>query len=415
MSGHSAKGRLRGMAAMKVKAVLLLSACSILLGGCWDLRYLDKLGVVMALGVDVDPTGKQELRLTAQVVLAQNVAAESKGGIGGAPVTTFTETGNTMFEAIRKMSAKTSRRLFFSHTQMLIIGEKMARRGIYPLVDLIERNPDIRTDISVMVARGLKAEQLLQTTTQMESIPINQMHEMIEVNQESYGMNYVVEVNELIRMTGKGQQQAVLPSIRLEGRKEMRNKMDNLTRIPASAYPALSTLAAFKEGKLVDFLKPKESRGLAWLQDEVKSTIITLACPNSDGHLVVEVHDASRKYKVEREPDGMPLIKANLLVTGSIQEIMCPGVDVGNEGTIDEIGLLASGVVKSEAEAAIRKAQQSLRSDVLGWGLEVYLKEPAIWKRLEKDWERRFPEVASEVTCTANLIGSGVRGESIVK
>lgn len=55
----------------------------LVLSGCWDLRYLDKLGVVLALGVDVDPKEKQKLKLTVQVVLPQNVAAESKGGSGG--------------------------------------------------------------------------------------------------------------------------------------------------------------------------------------------------------------------------------------------------------------------------------------------------------------------------------------------
>ncbi|WP_028608294.1 Ger(x)C family spore germination protein [Paenibacillus harenae] len=401
---------------MRIKAMLLLSLCSlIVLSGCWDLRYLDKLGVVLALGVDVDPAGKQELQLTVQVVLAQNVAAESKGGVGGTPVTTFTETGDTLFEAIRKMSAKTSRRLFFSHTQMLIIGEKMAKRGISSLTDLIERNPDIRTDISVLVARGITAQQLLQTTTQMESIPINQIHEMIEVNQDSYGTNYVVEVHDLSMLAGKGKQQAALPSIRLEGKKALRNTVDNVNRIPASAYPVLSTMAVFKEGKLTGYLKPKQSRGLSWLQEKVKSTTVTLACPESQGHLVVEVHEASRQYQVERTPDGMPVIKIKLLITGSVQEIMCPGVQVVEEGTLNEISLLAEGAVKAEAEDAIRKLQKEWRTDVLGWGREVYLKQPGIWKRIEPEWPEVFPNVKSVVDCNFNIIGSGVRGESIVK
>lgn len=115
MSHGSVNARKRIFSIRKIgrKLILVWTACMLaLLNGCWDLRYLDKLGVVYAIGVDDDPTGKNKLQLTVQVVLPQNVAAETKGAIGGTAVTTFTEKGDTLFEAIRKMSTKTSRRLF---------------------------------------------------------------------------------------------------------------------------------------------------------------------------------------------------------------------------------------------------------------------------------------------------------------
>lgn len=401
---------------LKRIAILLWAACMlVLLSGCWDLRYLDKLGVVLAMGVDDDPSGKQKLQVTVQVVLPQNVAAESKGGTGGTPVTTFTETGDTIFEAIRKMTAKTSRRLFFSHTQMLIIGEKMARKGIFPLVDLIERNSDIRTDISVVVTRGVRAEQLLQMTTQMESIPVNQFHEMIDVNQEAYAVNYAVLVKDLTRLTGEGKQQAVLPSFRIEGDKAAGNTVDNVKTIPAEAIPALSTMAVFRDGKLVDYLKPKESRGLVWLQNKVKSTVVKLACPETKGNLIVEIHKANMQYKVKQSKDGMPIVQAKLELTGSIQEIMCQGIDVLDEQVLNKIGELTSQAVKKEAQDTIRKMQKKWRVDALGWGKEVYLHQPVVWKRIEKDWETVFPMVQHEVTCITKIMGSGARSKSIVK
>lgn len=416
MNGGKCDKRLRLVIRICRKSVLLWTACILIfLSGCWDLRYLDKLGVVLALGVDEDPSGKQKLQLTVQVVLPQNVAAESKGGIGGTAVTTFTETGDTIFEAIRKMSAKTSRRLFFSHTQMLIIGEKMARKGIYPLVDLIERNPDIRTDISVLVTRGVRAEDLLQLTTQMESIPINQIHAMVETNQSAYAMNYVVQVNDITRLSGEGKQQAVLPSMRIEGNKGVGNSNENVNSIPAKAIPELSTMAVFREGKLVDYLRPKESRGLSWLQNKVKSTVIKLGCPNSKGNLIVEIQGATVNHKVRRDASGKPVVQVNVRLTGSIQEIMCTNVNVTEEKVLNEIGTMASEAVKDEMEATIRKLQKKLKVDAIGWGKEIYLQQPHIWKRVEGDWESVFPNVKSEVICSAEIEGSGVRGESIVR
>lgn len=387
----------------------------ILLSGCWDLRYLDKLGVVLALGVDEDPTGNQKLQLTVQVVLPQNVAAESKGGIGGTAVTTFTENGDTIFEAIRKMTTKTSRRLFFSHTQMLIISEPMAKKGIYPLVDLIERNPDIRTDISVVVTRGVRAADLLQLTTQMESIPVNQLHEMIEVNQAAYAMNYAMLVKDITRMTGEGKQQIALPSMRISGDKHLGHSNENVNSIPANAIPVLSTMAVFRDGKLIDYLNPKESRGLSWIHDKVKSTVVKLACPKSEGELVVEIQESATDIKVKKGKDGMPVIELHLRLTGGIQEIMCPGVEVSKEEVLLEIGELTSQAVRDEVESAIKRLQTKMRSDAAGWGKEVYLHQPEIWRRVEGDWETVFPKVKSQVFCMTTIMGSGIRGESIMK
>lgn len=403
----------------KIGRAVRIVACAIcmltLLCGCWDWRYLDRLGVVFALGVDPDPTGKQKLQLTVQVVLPQNVASETKSSGGGPSVTTFTETGDTLFEAIRKMSNKTSRRLFFSHTQMLVISETMARRGIYPLVDLIERNPDIRKDIAVVITRDTSARDLLQITTQMESIPVNQLTSTVEVNQEAYGTNYAVYVKNIVRITGKGQEQLAIPAFRISGKTEAANREDNIKNIPAEAVPSLTTMAVFKEGKLVQFLTAKESRGLSWLREKIGSTVVKLACPQTEGHLMVEITSAKNMYKVKRDKEGQPFIEANLLLAGGIQEIMCPGIEVLEEEVLKQIAGLTSRTVTDEANAAVRALQKKSGSDALGWGKEVYMQKPELWKRIEDDWGDLFPNVKYQILCTTVITSSGVRSKSIVK
>ncbi|NIK79404.1 spore germination protein KC [Paenibacillus castaneae] len=416
MSGRQSDGNDELLMKIVRTSILLWMSCILLfLSGCWDLRYLDKLGVVLAMGIDEDLSGKQKLQLTVQVVLTQNVAALSKGGGGGeSPVTTYTDTGDTIFEAIRKMSAKTSRRLFFSHTQMLLISEGMSRKGIYPLLDLIERNPDIRTNISVAVTRGSTAKELLQVKTQMEAIPVIQILDMIEINQESYGMNYPVYVKDLIKTAGRGLMQASVPTVRMEGDKAKSNTSDNTSTIPAGAIPALTTMAVFRDGKLVEFLKPKESRGLSWLQGKVKNTVVKLACPESEGYLIVEVSNAHNRTTV-RNVKGMPVVDITLSLIGNLQEITCPGIDVADEKAMDRIGMMTSEAVKQEAEAVINILQKKAKTDALGWAKEIYIHQPSLWRRIVPNWETEFPKVKHEIKCTTKINGSGIRSRSIVK
>ena len=109
---------------MKVKGAILtvlLVVMGALLSGCWNQRELNKIAIVMAMGVDkVEQT--DNYRVSFQVVNPGAVASGQTGGGAGAgemPVTVFTSTGRTLLEAIRKSSQRVPRELFFSHMQLL--------------------------------------------------------------------------------------------------------------------------------------------------------------------------------------------------------------------------------------------------------------------------------------------------------
>ncbi|MFC4777872.1 Ger(x)C family spore germination protein [Paenibacillus sp. GCM10023252] len=394
-------------------SLLLFSAIAVT--GCWDLRYLDRMGVVLAVGVDKDPTERYKMRVTVQVVLPQRVASKDSGG-GGAPVMTVTDSGDTLFEAFRKMTAKTSRRLFFSHAQLLIVGESMAREGIYPLLDLIERNPEIRTNSYVLNVRGSSALQILQLTTTMEQIPASQIHQLVEVTQEAQGGTYPVTVQELTRI-GSSQQfeQALIPTLEIEGDKSQGNTLSNIEKIKPSAFPKVVTMAALRDGKLIGYLNRKESRGIGWLKNKIKNTVVKIPCPDLDGYISMEIGSSSVEVKAKQTDSPYPEMNMKIHQTGSMHEIMCPNVNVYDEKVLEEASRLTEEAVKSEVNAAIQKVQKQMRVDVLEWGHVVYQQQPRLWKKIHRDWEQIYPKVKHKVEVITTITDAGVRGESVVK
>ncbi|MUT65073.1 Ger(x)C family spore germination protein [Paenibacillus sp. NEAU-GSW1] len=412
-----ARGRF-GRKAASIVGILAMLLGMMIISGCWDLRHLDRLSVVMAMGIDDDPTGKQKMRVTMQTVLAQNAASGNKLAVEGMSVMTFTETGDTVFEAIRKMTRKTSRRLFFSHTRLLIIGEDAARKGVYPLLDLIERNPDIRLNIAVMIARGTSAEKLLQTTTLMDSIPANQIHDTLDINQSAQGQEYLVKVNDITRNAMAGKQQVAVPSLVLEGEQSAGNDEENMKHIHPKVEPKLSTMAILKDGRFVGYLTTKQSRGLSWTQNKVKSTVVKLDCPRSEGNFIVEVYHSKAKMKAEKPKYGesqKPVIHVDLEVKGSIKEIMCTDLGVKEESQLEEAGKLMDAAVGDEVQDAIRRLQKELNSDAMGWGMLVYQEQPSLWKQIGGRWTELFPDVSYVLKVKTDITDSGVRVNSIVK
>lgn len=397
----------------RLRQCILLLCAMLLLAGCWDLRYLDKLGVVMALGVDEDPNEKGKLQLTVQTVLTQNITAKTKVIANGPPITTFTESGDTMLEAVRKMTSKTSRRLFFSHAQVVVVSEAIARKGLYSLVDIIERNPDIRGDIVVIVAKGGSAKQLLEITTQQEVVPANQLYEMILMNEHVYGMSKKATVQDIVRSADVGSHEAVAAAVRIIGNKSKSNTGDNISVIPAESYPIVEGVAVFKRGKLKGFLTPMESRGLNWLSNNIDSTVIKLPCPDSDNSLMVEVMKSKTSIKTKRLSSGDPLLHVKVDTVGSIREITCKNIDIMDEQMLFQVSELTSEHIKEEMEKTIATLQKKLKVDALGWGEQVYRHQPKVWKQINDRWEEKFSTVKYEIICNTLIKGTGVRDNAV--
>jgi len=399
----------------RLALTVIIASVLIPLTGCWDIRYLDKLGVVIALGVDDDPSGKFRYELTVQVVLPQNATSRDGGG-NGSPVMTLTEKGDTVFEAIRKMSAKTSRRLFFSHTQLLVIHESTAKKGIFPLMDLIDRNADIRTDISVVIARGVKAAKLLQIRTQMESVPANQIKETILVDQNAKGQLYSVLVRDITRISKSEGQQIAVPAVGVEGDPEAGSTKEIVDRINPKVLPELKTMAVFDGGRLIGYLPPKQSQGLTWSLNKLQNTVLKFPCANGKGHYIMEVIRTDTKVKAEK-PKGeseWPTVKMEIRMQSSVHEVTCPGLSINDEQTLLALEEKLNAVVEKEIKSTVDWLMDR-KLDALGWGEQIYRDQPARWKQMKARWKTIFPQIQYEIHCISHVESMGARTDAITE
>ena len=63
--------------------------------------------------------------------------------------------GRDTHEAIQMMQTKMSREIFRGHQRVILIGEKMAKSGLAPVLDAYSRDPDIRLRAGVFVIKGI--------------------------------------------------------------------------------------------------------------------------------------------------------------------------------------------------------------------------------------------------------------------
>ena len=376
------------------KIVVLIIICILLalsLSGCWNRRELNTFSILMGMGIDkAEEAGK--VQLTAQIIKAGEL--KSEGGSDEEAYLTVQSIGDTVFDALRKFTKETNRKIYLPHSQVLIFGEGIAAEGVQKYVDFYVRDHEPRLREKVLVAKG-KAEEVLDVKSQLEKIPAVGISSLLRA-QGATSQATEVTIKEFINRLMSKTTAPVAPLIEISGEGE-----EQTLRI--------SGMAIFKLDKFVGKLTGSEARGLLWVIDKIKSGIIVVDCPNEEGKMSLEIIRASSKIIPEIQEDKVH-IQVKIKEEGHIGDQECPGELTSDD--IISIEEMKASVIRSEVLSAVEIAQD-LNTDVFGFGDAVHRKYPKEWKELEKQWDEVFPEIEVEIIVEAKVRRSGILMKSI--
>ncbi|MCU6710771.1 Ger(x)C family spore germination protein [Paenibacillus sp. J5C_2022] len=386
--------------------IALLLAVALLLTGCWNRRELNDLSIVAGLGID---KRKDKYLLTVQVVDPGEVAAR-KGASGRSPVTTYSATGATMFEAVRKMTTVTSRKLYFSHLRIIVIGEELAKEGIAETIDLWSRDPETRTDFYLLVARGTKAQKVLEVLTPMEKIPANKLMASLEVSEKAWAPTVSIQLDELISDIVSEGKEPVLTGVSILGNQEEGTKMDNVQTPNPAVNLSYKGIAVFKEDKLVGWLNTEESKGYSDLTDKLDSTILEVACPEG-GKLAVEIIRAKTKVKGKLR-NGEPEVDVAIRSEANVGDVECR-IDLMHMETIAYLEMKVEEAVKNHAGYALKKARK-LKSDIFGFGEAIHRAAPKYWSTHKQNWTEIFQDLPVNMKVEVRIRRLGTIGDTFI-
>lgn len=380
---------------MKKFIAVLLALNTIFLSGCWDMRELNELGLVMAVGVDKSKdTGN--FIITAQIAKPQSAASQGgKGGTGGElPVWIGTGEGKTIFEAIRNLAKTASRRVMWAHNNIIVIGKSMAEEDITPVVDFFTHNPELRMKTWVAVSHE-DAGPIVSAQTGIENIPGISLAELFryhELPSESITSDMLHVFSEFKSES----RQPLLSMMRIKKGKKG-GKGDEVE---------LSGAAVFKGSKMVGETSPEETRGLAFIRKETENAVIVVGGFEGEKQKVsVELKNTRVKIKSEIKGE-IPNITVSITTDGSIAE-----EDQFSNLSIEElkakVGAYAGKEIEREIKMGIDKVQKDYKSDVLGFGRIIHIQHRQEWNNGIKDkWDDIYPQVPITINAAVNVTSS---------
>lgn len=353
--------------------------------GCWSRREMNTLAIVMGLGFD-KPEESGNVQITAQIAKPGGLNTSPKGGGNNEKgYWNIKSTGDTIFSAVRGFTHESSRRLFFPHNQVLIFSHDLAEEGVQKYIDFFVRDHETRLKVWILVSKGT-AEEVLDVKSELENTPAMNIADLIEI-QTATSQTSVVKLEDFLTRLMSKTTAPIAPIVEVSGKGEERTVR-------------VSGTAVFKKDKLVGQLDETETRGLLWVINEVKSGIIEVDCPRSDGKASLEIIRASSKITPEIE-DNKILMKMNIKEEGNLGDQSC------SENLVLPTGVASlekekAAAIQSEVLAALKKAQE-LNTDIFDFGEAIHQKYPEEWKDLESRWDEVFPNIEVEINVEAKL------------
>lgn len=380
---------------MRNMKIILLSLpiylCTCLLSGCWNYREVEKLAIVS--GVAIDKAKEDQVIITAEIVNMQQDEKQSKLK----PVY-IQAVGKTFFDAARAMIALQGKRLYWGHAKAVIISEDIAREGLIPVIDFINRDAELRSDMWILLSRERTASDIFNATSEMESILSFQIDDAMRA-QKSISKYPDLELYELIDNLESEKISTTIPTIRL-------------IEVEGKTTQYITGAAVLRKDKLLGYLNETETKSLLWLKNELKGSLFVVS-DIGEKHTNVTLEIMKSKTRVKPEViDGKLNIKVALAIDVNVGEIM------GSDDVISEKGRAAlknaaENQIKKNLNDLIEKAQKEYKTDFIGFGEKVSHLMPKVWKSIEKQWDDVFSDMETSVNVYVRIRGSAITREPI--
>lgn len=367
------------MKTIKISFILLL--VSSLLSGCWNRIEVNDIAIVTAIGLDL--LEDEKVRLSLQVAIPSKLGPTSGAGTSGSGSSTFTisESGVTLSEAYRHLQGKLSRRIFFSHSRVLLIGEGLAKKGVSHILDFYARFHQPRMNSYIMFTKG-DAFDVIKNQPQLESVSAEETRELTKLT-----VGLTVNIKEFLDMMLTEGIEPVAPEFASE-------PLEVDTDEKTGNAQAIVGAAVFKEDKLVGWMNDVETRGILWLRNEMDMGVITVSMPKDEGGGNISSNIIRTETNLEPTlKNGKIHMSVNTTTEMNVME-NASELKLDKSKNIDKLEKEIEKEIKGRIQSVLDKAQKELKSDIFGFGEAVYKKYPKQWNETyKKEWSEEFPEV----------------------
>lgn len=359
---------------MKIVKFVIITTLFIILTGCETHREISDLGMVSAMGIE-----KIDNKYLISVQVANIKKSTKMGTDNSSKVTLYKGTGKTSFEAIRDVSNKSSKKLYFPHIKLIILSDEIINENPKQIIDFFTRDNEGNMNAYILVSTKNKPSEILSTITSFEDVPAEYIYNSLLLSKDNYGNTNVLTFEDYVNYLIKAGIDPTFTKISLTNNKKIKNNTEILNEIELPTYIKLGNILVFNNKKLTE-LNEEESMALNLLKNNSSNSTISLKCDNNK-YYTLELANSSSKIDFNSKKDE---ISINLNLTYNISEYNCSGNLLDNQN-LNNIKDNISNKIKYNVNSLIKK-QIEYKSDFIGFGEIIKSKNKGYFDFNNKNW-----------------------------
>ncbi|BDG62398.1 Ger(x)C family spore germination protein [Caldinitratiruptor microaerophilus] len=353
-------------------AALALAVAS---AGCWDFRDTDERALVLMVGIDRGQTAPYQV--SVQIPIPRGGAPEA---LIASDFRVLAEEGRTVEEALEKIRASLYRFMELGQVKVVIVGEAVAREGLGG-IDWLWHSRRFPAVAFLAVAREPVAE-VIRARTPPVALPALFLYHAFR---PTHGVD-----------------DGVVPVERWQALQRLRSPLEDvfLPGVTSRKYGLnVEGVAVFREGRLVGWFSPEESRTF----NRLRSTRFygSLAVPRGGGGKPGDLllTGGRSRYGVRVGAGGEPVLWAHLEAQAAVRE--------RDEMPIRELEAAGARQLEEETRRVLARLQ-ALGADPLGFGERLRRLDPTHPAVAGPEaWRRAYARAPLEVEAVIRIRTTG--------
>jgi Ger(x)C family germination protein len=369
----------------KASVVLISFFIFVLISGCWDQELLKNARLLTIAGFD----SVSDNKLLSTFVFHDQPASEAqepKDEIKSA-------IGRTPRETRDKVDRKLSNYFRAYKNRVVMIGEELAKKDIYPILDIFYRDPHSALNAKIVIAQGRAQDYLLQKKVG-NNLVSDEIPELVAGAEEK-------------TLVTKENIQSICPVMLDPGRDIL---LPYLTKKDDEIET--SQLAMFHNRLYTGVLNPNEStmflilKGrlgkIARMTREVKDPIKK----NNDlSPLTFDVEKS--KNKMDIKIDSKDQIIVTLNAKWRVNVVEYAQNHLNEKKVIDDLNQNLSEDMTKLSKQTIKKMQKA-RCDGFGVARKLIAFHPELWKKIKGHWENHYKKIQFKTNVQVEIMDTGV-------
>lgn len=383
------------MKKIKYLSILLLIP---LLSGCYNYRELNELAITTALSIDYSDNNFNVIVEVINPTKQQDAVSANNS-----PFVNYYSSAPTLQEAFRNIVLDSPRQLYAAQLEMIILSEDIAKSHIPEVLEYFSREPESRTEVKFIIARGDESTKSLTIQTLLTSFSSSNIIQSLEVQRKVLGLTSVYTLNELLNMYLDPTLEINLPSIVVEGNINEGNEKNNITTSTPNALTKINTTAIFKDNKFIGYLTEEESKMHSLITGNTNESIITLNY--QDNYNVFELYRIKTSISPSIKENKITL---NINGKARIKEIHS-NINITSTKEVDKINKALNKHIEAIIKDNFNSIRESYNTDIFGFRQSFYKDNPKYYNTHYKNtwYKETFPNLTLEVKSNIKLYEKG--------